>query len=365
LLSCVRQNDTVARVGGDEFAVIQTAIEAPQDATALACRIGDAVRAPYEIDGHTVIVDTSVGISLAPDDCVEPDTLMKNADMALYRAKADGRGTYRFFEPEMDARMHARRVLELALRSALASQEFEVYYQPIINLANNAITSFEALIRWHHPERGMIPPAEFVPLAEEIGLIVPLGEWVIRKACVEAAKWPKDVRIAVNLSPIQLTHPNLVPVVVNALATSGIEPRRLELEITEAVLMQNTEMTVATLHRLRDLGVRVSMDDFGTGYSSLSYLRSFPFDKIKIDRSFVKGLGEGGESAAIVRAVAGLARSLNMTTTAEGVETEEQMRHVRSLGCTEMQGFLFSPPVCVASVAHLFEKRAQSRRNTA
>jgi len=365
LRGCIRDNDTVARVGGDEFAIIQRGIEAPPDATSLACRIGDAIRAPYEIDGHTVIVDSSIGISLAPDDSVGPDTLLKNADMALYRAKTDGRATYRFFEPEMDARMHARRMLELALRAALSKQEFEVYYQPIINLNDNTITSFEALIRWHHPERGMISPVEFIPLAEEIGLIVPIGEWVIRRACVDAAKWPQDVKIAVNLSPVQLTHPNLVPVVVNALAASGLAPHRLELEITEAVLMQNTEVTVATLHRLRHLGVHISMDDFGTGYSSLSYLRSFPFDKIKIDRSFVKGLGEGEESAAIVRAVAGLAQSLHMTTTAEGVETEQQMQQVRSLGCTEMQGFLFSPPVSLDRVARLFELRAESKRGAA
>jgi diguanylate cyclase (GGDEF)-like protein/PAS domain S-box-containing protein len=365
LHKCVRGCDTVARVGGDEFAIILTAVDGPSDATALACKVCDAIRAPYEIDGHTIIIDSSIGISLAPNDSVDPDTLMKNADMALYRAKADGRGIYRFFEPEMDARMHARRMLELALRNALSKQEFEVYYQPIINLNDNTITSFEALIRWHHPERGMISPAEFIPLSEEIGLIVPLGEWIVRKACFDAAKWPEDVKLAVNLSPVQLTNPNLVSVVVNALAASGLTPNRLELEITEAVLMQNTEVTIATLHRLRDLGVHISMDDFGTGYSSLSYLRSFPFDKIKIDRSFIKGLGDGKESAAIVRAVAGLAQSLHMTTTAEGVETEQQMEHVRSLGCTEMQGFLFSPPICLHDVARMFDAQAKSKRDAA
>jgi diguanylate cyclase (GGDEF)-like protein/PAS domain S-box-containing protein len=365
LQKCARQNDTVARVGGDEFAIIQTGIEAPPDVTALACRICDAIRAPYEIDGHTVIIDSSVGISLAPSDSVDPDTLIKNADMALYRAKADGRGIYRFFEPEMDARMHARRILELALRSALSKQEFEVYYQPIVSLSDGSISSFEALVRWHHPERGMVSPLEFIPLSEEIGLIVPLGEWIIRKACVDAAKWPEHVKLAVNLSPVQLTNPNLVSVVVHALAASGLAPNRLELEITEAVLMLNTDVTIATLHRLRDLGVHISMDDFGTGYSSLSYLRSFPFDKIKIDRSFIKGLGDGEESAAIVRAVAGLAQSLHMTTTAEGVETELQLDHVRSLGCTEMQGFLFSPPVCVRDVARMFDAQTKSRRGAA
>jgi diguanylate cyclase (GGDEF)-like protein len=362
LRSCIRDTDTVARVGGDEFAIIQTAIEAPHNVTTLACRICDTIRVPYEIDGHTMIIDSSIGISLAPDDGIDPDALLKNADMALYRAKADGRGTYRFFEPEMDTRMHARRALELALRCALAKQEFELYYQPIINLDDNTITSFEALIRWHHPERGTVLPGEFISLSEEIGLIIPLGEWIIRRACTDAAKWPADVGVAVNLSPIQLTHPNLVPAVVGALAASGLAPHRLEVEITEAVLMQNTEVTVATLHRLRDLGVHISMDDFGTGYSSLSYLRSFPFEKIKIDRSFVKDLGQGEESAAIVRAVAGLAKSLHMRTTAEGVETEHQMQQVRSLGCTEIQGFLFSPPLSLQDVDRLLKSRTEPRR---
>jgi predicted signal transduction protein with EAL and GGDEF domain len=290
---------------------------------------------------------------------------LNNADVALYCAKADGRGTYRFFESEMDARLHAQRTLELSLRTALYKREFEVYYQPIVNLNDNTIVSFEALIRWHHPQRGMILPAEFIPLAEEIGLIVPLGEWIIHKACVDAAKWPENIKVAVNLSPIQLMGSNLMPSVASALAASGLAPRRLELEITEAVLMQNTELTLATLHRLRDLGVHIAMDDFGTGYSSLSYLRSFPFEKIKIDRSFVKGLEEGEESAAIVRAVAGLARSLEMTTTAEGVETEQQMRYVQAVGCTEMQGFLFSPPVRVGEVARLFDAQVKPRGEAA
>jgi diguanylate cyclase (GGDEF)-like protein len=354
LRGCVRQVDTIARVGGDEFAIIQADIEGPQCASQLACRIRDAIRAPYEIDGHTAIVDSSIGISLSPNDSIQPDTLIKNADMALYRAKAEGRGTYRFFEPEMDARMHARRKLELALRGALANREFEVHYQPIVNLADNTIASCEALMRWIHPDLGMIPPSEFIPLAEEIGLIVQLGEWIIRQACNDAMKWPDHIRVAVNLSPIQVMSTNLMPVVVNALAASGLSPGRLELEITEAVLMQNTEATIATLHRLRNLGVHITMDDFGTGYSSLSYLRSFPFEKIKIDRSFVKGMDSGEESEAIVRAVAGLAQNLRMTTTAEGVETERQMEQVRTLGCTEMQGFLFSPPVRAPDVQRLF-----------
>jgi diguanylate cyclase (GGDEF)-like protein len=361
----IRKVDTAARLGGDEFAIVQPLITSKEQAVALARRLIEVICKPYRIDGHDVLLSGSVGVAIASSDKESADRLLNNADIALYCAKADGRGTYRFFEPEMDARLHARRTLELSLRTALSKQEFEVYYQPIINLNDNTIASFEALIRWHHPERGMISPAEFIPLAEEIGLIVPLGEWIIHKACVDAAQWPENVKVAVNLSPIQLMNPDLMAAVANALAASGLAPRRLEFEITEAVLMQNTEVTIAALHRLRDLGVHITMDDFGIGYSSLSYLRSFPFEKIKIDRSFVKGLGEGEESAAIVRAVAGLAQSLKMTTTAEGVETEQQMQHVRALGCTEMQGFLFSPPVCLGEVARLFDRQVKSKREAA
>jgi diguanylate cyclase (GGDEF)-like protein len=361
----IRKVDTVARLEGDEFAIVQPLITSKEQAAALARRLIEVICKPYRIDGQDVLLSGSVGVAIASSDKESADRLLNNADIALYCAKADGRGTYRFFEQEMDARLHARRTLELSLRTALSKQEFEVYYQPIINLNDNTIASFEALIRWHHPERGMISPAEFIPLAEEIGLIVPLGEWIIHKACVDAAQWPENVKVAVNLSPIQLMNPNLMPAVANALAASGLAPPRLEFEITEAVLMQNTEVTIATLHRLRDLGVHITMDDFGTGYSSLSYLRSFPFEKIKIDRSFVKGLGEGEESAAIVRAVAGLAQSLKMTTTAEGVETEQQKQHVRALGCTEMQGFLFSPPVRLVEVARLFDTQVKSKREAA
>jgi len=365
LSGVIRKVDTAARLGGDEFAIVQPLITNKEQAVALARRLIEVMCKPYRIDGHNLLLSGSVGVAIASNDEESADRLLKNADMALCCAKADGRGTYRFFEPEMDARLQARRTLELSLRTALSKQEFEVFYQPIINLNDNTIASFEALIRWHHPEKGMISPAEFIPIAEETGLIVPLGEWIIHKACGDAASWPESVKVAVNLSPIQLMSPNLMAAVANAIAVSGLAPRRLEFEITEAVLMQNTEVTIATLHRLRDLGVHITMDDFGTGYSSLSYLRSFPFEKIKIDRSFVKGLGEGEESAAIVRAVAGLAQSLKMTTTAEGVETEQQMQHVRALGCTEMQGFLFSPPVCLGEVARLFDTQIKSKREAA
>ena len=357
LRGCIRETDTVARVGGDEFAIVQTGIGQATDTATLARRICEDLRAPYDLFGHAVVADTSIGIAIAPNDGIEPTELLKNADMALYGAKADGRGTYRFFEPEMDARMKARRTLELALRAALANSEFELYYQPLVDLQKDEVTSCEALLRWRHPERGMIAPAEFIPVAEEIGLIVPIGEWVIRKACADAVLWPDDVKVAVNLSPIQVMSKNLVPVVVGALASSGLPAYRLEIEITESVLLQNTKMTLATLHQLRQLGVKISMDDFGTGYSSLSYLRSFPFDKIKIDRCFISGLADGEDSRAIVQAIADLARNLGITTTAEGVETQQQLQQVKLLGCTEMQGFLFSPPCRIEEIAQTFWPR--------
>jgi diguanylate cyclase (GGDEF)-like protein len=359
LRGCVRDADTVARVGGDEFAIIHTGIDQPNEAAMLARRICEAIREPCDLHGHAAIVDTSIGIALAPGDGTDPTELLKNADMALYRAKADGRGTYRFFEPGMDARMKSRRTLELALRMALANGEFELQYQPLVNLDDRRITSCEALIRWHHPERGLIPPADFIPIAEEIGLIVPVGEWVLRQACADAALWPADIKVAVNLSPIQVMNQNLVSVVVGALAAAGLPANRLEVEITESVLMQNSETTLATLHRLRELGVKISMDDFGTGYSSLSYLRSFPFDKIKIDRCFISGLATGDDSVAIVLAIAGLAKHLGIATTAEGVETKQQLQQVKALGCSEMQGFLFSPPLRVADVTQMFRARVE------
>ncbi len=365
LRDCVRDTDTVARVGGDEFAIIQTNIEQPLDTAALARRIGETVRAPYDLAGHIVDVDTSIGIAIAPNDGVEPDGLLKAADMALYGAKADGRGTYRFFEAAMDMRIKARRELEIALRQALAMGQFELHYQPIVNVEDRRVTGCEALLRWNHPERGMIPPAEFIPVAEEIGLIVPLGEWVLRKACVDAASWPDGVKLAVNLSPIQVTNQSLVPVVVTALAAANLPACRLEIEITESVLMHSTAKTMATLHQLRELGVHISMDDFGTGYSSLSYLRKFPFDKIKIDRSFVSGLPDDKDACAIVRAVASLASSLDMTATAEGVETAQQFESARKLGCVEMQGYLFSRPLALPQLLTLLEPQRQKLAKSA
>jgi diguanylate cyclase (GGDEF)-like protein len=347
---CVRADDIVARLGGDEFAVVQVAAGGPPDITELARRLIDSVGAPYDIDGQQVVIGVSVGIAIAPTDSAMADTLMKQADLALYRAKADGGGVYRFFEREMDARMQARRALELDLRKAVVNGEFEVYYQPIIDVKSGQITGCEALIRWNHPERGIILPVDFVPVAEEVGLIVPIGEWVLRQACAEAARWPENVTIAINLSPAQFKKGNLMQTVVSALASSGLPASRLELEITELVLLEKSHSALKSLHQLRDLGVKIAMDDFGTGYSSLSYLRSFPFDKIKIDQSFIRDLPTKEDSVAIIRAVVGLSSSLGITTTAEGVETKDQLARLTSEGCNEAQGFLFSPPQPAANI---------------
>ncbi|AWN40448.1 putative bifunctional diguanylate cyclase/phosphodiesterase [Methylobacterium durans] len=353
LRSTVRPTDTVARIGGDEFVVLQTAIREPADTQALARRLVDLIGRTYMVDGHLLTIGASVGVAFAPADGQDADRLLKNADLALYRAKLDGRGTFRFFEPEMDARMQARRQLELDMRQALARREFQLHYQPQLNLKTNQLTGCEALIRWRHPERGMVSPLDFIPLAEEIGLIVPIGEWVMRQACRDAVSWPAPLSVAVNVSPAQFKSDRLVEMIVSALATSGLPAARLEVEITEGVLLQESEKTLQTLHRLRDLGVRVSMDDFGTGYSSLSYLRSFPFDKIKIDRSFVKDLAVKPDGNAIIRAIAGLGQSLGMTTIAEGVETPEQMERIREEGCTDVQGYLVSRPVPADEIVRL------------
>jgi len=344
LSKCLRDSDMVARLGGDEFAVVQYPLDGPHDAGALANMLIEVVSEPYDVHGHEFVIGGSIGIALAPGDGEQADVLLRNADMALYRAKAEGRGSAHFFEPEMDRRVQARRLLELDLRKAFAHGEFELFYQPLVNLNANAVSGFEALLRWRHAERGMIGPAEFIPLAEEIGLIVPLGEWVLRQACTEAMRWPDILKVAVNLSPAQFRSRGVVKAVLTALAYSRLPPDRLELEITESVLLGETDANLATLHQLRELGVRISMDDFGTGYSSLSYLRCFPFDKIKIDRSFVKELSERPDCVAIIRAVAGLGLSLGIATTAEGVETSEQLERVRAEGCTEVQGYFFSPP---------------------
>ncbi len=354
LAGLVRETDTIGRMGGDEFVIVQAPIADPADATALAQRAIALLSEPYDIDGHQAVIGASIGIAVGPGDGIDPEKMLRSADLALYRAKGDGRGTFRFFEPVMDLQMQTRRVMEQDLRKALPSGEFELHYQPVVNLASNGISGFEALIRWNHPTRGMISPAAFIPLAEEIGFIVPIGEWVIRQACATAAQWPDNLHIAVNISACQFRNPGLMQVITSALAASGLHPSRLEIEITETVLLHSKEATLAVLHQLRGLGIRIAMDDFGTGYSSLTYLQSFPFDKIKIDRSFVKDITENSGSLNIVRAVAALANGMGMTATAEGVETREQLDRIASEGCTEMQGFLFSKPLPAREIERLF-----------
>ena len=349
----VRGNNLAARLGGDEFAVIMAADVSPKEASDFSARLINVLSAPYEIDGNEVVIGASVGIALSPGDGATSDELMRNADMALYRAKQDGRAVHRFFEREMDLQAQKRREMELDLRRAFTNSEFELHYQPLVDIVTERISGFESLLRWRHPEKGMISPADFIPVAEDIGLISAIGEWVLREACNEAVKWPQQVKVAVNLSPVQFRSRNLVQVVISALANSGLSPRRLELEITESVFLAETEVNLAILHQLRELGVAISMDDFGTGYSSLSYLRSFPFDKIKIDRSFVKDIAERSDCVAIVRAISGLGRSLNIITTAEGVETKDQLDWLRAEGCNEVQGFLFSAARPAAEIAKL------------
>jgi diguanylate cyclase (GGDEF)-like protein len=364
LKGLVRETDTIARLGGDEFAVLQPDLDDADAAEASAERIIAEITQPYDIDGHQVVVSTSVGIAIAPGDGGSTELLLRNADMALYRAKSDGRSTFRYFEPEMDEQLQARRALEMDLRNAVANNEFQVFYQPQVDTITEQVTGCEALLRWHSPTRGMVPPSQFIPLAEEIGLIVPIGEWVLKQACCDAATWPKPVRVAVNLSPAQFKSRSVVQSVINALAASGLDASRLELEITESVLLHDNEATIATLHQLRGFGIKISMDDFGTGYSSLSYLRSFPFDKIKIDRSFIKDISDKGDCAAIVKAVAGLGKGLGIRTTAEGVETIDQLRHVRAEGCTEVQGYFFSAPQSADALQDYFA-REKSRTEAA
>jgi diguanylate cyclase (GGDEF)-like protein len=362
LKNSVDTSDTVARLGGDEFAVIHNVRGQPESAGQLADRIMKAVELPYDIEGHRLEPSCSIGIAIAPDDGNDPDVLLSNADLALYRAKAEGRGARRSFEPEMTARAHARRALETDLRRALEAGQFELHYQPVCNLSSGRISGAEALLRWNHPEHGMIPPADFIPLTEEIGLIAPIGDWVLREACNEARCWPEHVKLALNLSAVQFRGCGVVPNVVNALAMSALTPGRLELEITETTLLDDNKNTTQALHQLQSLGARIVMDDFGTGYSSLSYLRKFPFDKIKIDRSFVRELPGDKDSSAIVRSIINLANSIGMATTAEGVETEEQRIHLQAEGCTEAQGFLFSHPLPVADLRALFAKAERVRR---
>jgi diguanylate cyclase (GGDEF)-like protein len=365
LQNAASESDTVARLGGDEFAIIQMTKERPEEAGLLADRIMKAIALPFDIETHQLVVGCSIGIAWAPDDGKDPDQLLANADLALYRAKAEARGSYRYFEVGMNERAQARRVLELELRKALKFGQFELHYQPLFNVADERIMGFEALLRWRHPERGMIPPLEFISLAEDTGLIVPLSQWVLRDACRQAITLPEHVKLAVNLSPVQFRSGRLLEDVISALASAGLAPDRLELEITETVLLDDDKQTMQALHQLRGMGVRISMDDFGTGYSSFGYLRMFPFDKIKIDRSFVRDVPFKNDSTAIVRAIIGLATSIGMVTTAEGVETEEQFAHLKAEGCTEVQGYLISRPVPAAEIPDMLRKSIGGQRKVA
>ena len=344
----------VARLAGDEFAVkLRGGSQTPdQVGRALVA----ALAQPFQVDGHRIIVGASVGIALSPQDGADATSLLKNAELALHRAKSEGKGSYRFFESGMDAQAKARRALETDLHDALRQGELSLHFQPLFGLTQNRVTAFEALLRWHHPTRGMVSPVDFIPLAEETGLIIPIGEWALHEACRIAATWPDHIRVAVNISPIQFRSPNLSAVVLQALARSGIDPNRLELEITESLFIDNVEATLASLHSLRALGVRVALDDFGTGYSSLSYLRSFPFDKLKIDRSFIVDLLEHKGATAIIRAITTLADALGIETTAEGVETSDQLEILQAEGCGQIQGYFFSRPIPAQDVAALLSK---------
>ena len=358
LRSTLREEDALARLNSDEFALVQSGVARPEDAVLLARRLLEAIGEPYLLDGHSVVIGASIGIAMSPGDGTESEKLLKSADMALSRAKNEFRGTFSFFEAEMDARAQTRRKIEIDLRSAIENDGLRPHYQPLVDLSTGRITGFEALVRWPHPERGMISPAEFIPVAEETGLINPLGRLMLRRACMDAAQWPDDVRVAVNLSPLQFRVGNLLSLVMDALKHSGLPARRLELEITETLLLEKSSQVLATLHALRALGVRISMDDFGTGYSSLSYLRSFPFDKIKIDQSFVRGLGANRDAQAIVRSIISLGKGLGVTITAEGVETEAELSCLRAEGCHEGQGFLFSRARPNAEIVSLLEAQA-------
>lgn len=345
LRSCLREVDKAARLGGDEFAILLTDSPRMEDASRISNRIIRTVGLPYDIDGQNIVVGISVGVAMAPEDGTDPDRLMKCADMALYRAKREGRNTYRFFEPEMDEQIQAKRALELDLRDAEAGKDLELYYQPQIGIPQNNVDTFEALLRWKHKERGFVSPVDFIPIAEETGLIGPIGRWVLMQACQDAMAWPESIAVAVNISPVQFRTDTLLPDVEAALSASGLPPHRLELEITESSLMQDTRATIEVLETLREMGVHIAMDDFGTGYSSLSYIRKFYFDRIKIDRSFVHDLTFSKDSRAVVHAVCGLCSALGIDSVAEGVETAQQYQILKTQGCSKVQGYYFAAPM--------------------
>jgi diguanylate cyclase (GGDEF)-like protein len=349
LRAAVRDTDTVARLGGDEFVVLESDVTLPEDCAILAERIISTVAAPYSIAGNDVVIGVSIGIDMATSESVTRDgaaaeDILKQADMALYTAKAEGRGTYRFFVPAMNADVQSRHALEADLRCALARGEFELLYQPVVNSATGCAVGFEALLRWNHPARGLVTPDQFLTVAEECGLIIPIGEWVLLEACRQAATWPAELHVAVNISPVQFRAANLVDVVRDTLAATGLAPARLELEITERVLLHSAQRNLLVLQNLRACGVAIVMDDFGTGHSTLSYLRQFPFDRLKIDCSFVNDLVGSRDAVFMVRAIVGLCRDLGIRTTAEGVETSEQLSILLAEGCTDLQGYLFSRP---------------------
>lgn len=363
LQRCLRnETDVVARFGGDEFAIIQFNVKGADDAERLAKRIVEVIGKPYRDKSRDMHVGISLGIALYPDDGKDADTLLKNADMALYRGKSEGRNVYRFFEPGMDAMVRARQALETDLEAALPRQEFELEFQPIMNIASGDVVGAEALMRWHSPTRGRVSPDDFIPAAEETGLIVQLGDWALRKACTAAAGWPHAMRIAVNVSAVQIKSDTFARSVISALAFSGVPANRLELEITETVLMDESDTVLKTLRQLRDLGIRIALDDFGTGYSSLGYLRRFPVDKIKIDRSFIRDI-DNRDTAAIVRTVIGLGAQLGITVTAEGVETEAQLDMLREAGCVEAQGYLIGVPSKAAEINRLLRTGTALRQS--
>jgi len=360
----IRDADTIARMGGDEFAILQSGVSQRADAETLAQRVNEALSQPFEIDGNRVSIGTSIGIAFGPQDGSSAEQLMRNADLALYQAKGDGRGAYRFFKSDMDERQQARRVIEYELRAAVANEQFELHFQPLVNLADNEINGFEALVRWRHPEKGLIAPDMFIPVAEDCGLITKIGAWTLRQACVTAAQWPGNLKVAVNVSPVQLRETGLKQQVIAAIAASGLSPARLELELTETACLNDDSTMLDVLHDIRAMGVRVVTDDFGIGYSSLSLLQKFPFDKIKIDRTFVQEMSKSASSLSIVRAVVALAKGLGIPSTAEGVENSEQLQTVIDEGCTEMQGYLLSRPLHARDVANFLASR-QKRKATA
>jgi diguanylate cyclase (GGDEF)-like protein len=361
LKEVLSHHDVLARLGGDEFAIVVTRGVSPQALAALASRVTEAISQPYEIDGHRIRSSISIGIAVGPRDGSNSEDLLVAADLALYAVKASARGTFTFYDRFMNEGINDRRQVEMDLREAIEKGELELHYQPIVDLHCDSITGFEALTRWRHPMRGMVPPAVFIPAAEDTGLVIILGKWALMEACRTAAKWPNDLKIAVNLSPVQFSSPDLYDTISSALLDSGLAPHRLELEITERLFMEDSDKTLSTLHKIKKLGVRIAMDDFGTGYSSLSYLRNFPYDKIKVDRTFVSDLASGTEHVVIVQAVVSIARALGMTTTAEGVETEAQKEFLAALGCDEAQGYMFSEPVPLERVADVIAAWSATR----